>query len=302
MRFAVAGVFLTGLVELGLRRFVGLGNPPLSISDPQIEYLFVPDQDLVRFGNRIHINHFGMRSGDLSPMPVGDEIRIVVFGDSVVNGGMLTDQGELATSILEQQLCERKSVKVTVGNVSAGSWGPGNWRHYAERYGFFGAQSIFLVVSGHDASDRPTYAPLDPLTHPTKRPFSALGEAWSRYVSPRILRPRSQEGGPIIDPIAAERESLADLKQFLELAKSSAEKVVIFYHPERDERLGARSDGKEKIQAISTSLWIPLIDLSDFYKSSDTKWEDLYRDQIHPNSIGQRCIARAFLDVMENRN
>ena len=42
--------------ELFLRIHYGLGDPPLSIADPQIEYLFAPSQEVRRLGNRIHYN------------------------------------------------------------------------------------------------------------------------------------------------------------------------------------------------------------------------------------------------------
>ncbi len=75
--------------------------------------------------------------------------------------------------------------KIVVGNISAGSWGPGNWLAYAEEYGFFDADVIVLVISSHDIEDNPTYQKLNQYTHPTRRPIFALWEGLVR--SPRLF-------------------------------------------------------------------------------------------------------------------
>lgn len=93
--------------ELFARWVLGLGTPPLSMTHPSIEYLYQPSQDVRRFGNRILINAYGMRSPDFPAHKQDpDERRIMVFGDSVLNGGAQTDHEALATSILSRQLAE----------------------------------------------------------------------------------------------------------------------------------------------------------------------------------------------------
>ena len=44
------------------RSVLGLGDPPLSIRHPRIEYLYVPNQDVQRFGKRFLVNDYSMRS------------------------------------------------------------------------------------------------------------------------------------------------------------------------------------------------------------------------------------------------
>src|SRR5437762_1643345 len=44
--------------EIVARYGLGLGDPPLSVADPQIEYLFKPNQTCRRFGHRIHYNAY----------------------------------------------------------------------------------------------------------------------------------------------------------------------------------------------------------------------------------------------------
>ena len=89
--------------ELFSKFYLGLGTPPLSITHTSIEYMFKPNQSVTRFGNSFASNEYGMRSDSLAEKSL-DELRIMVFGDSVINGGNLTDQSELATVLLQQSL------------------------------------------------------------------------------------------------------------------------------------------------------------------------------------------------------
>src|SRR3954462_12635056 len=50
--------------EVFARFYLGLGDPPLLMSYPQIEYLFKPNGTYRRFGNHIHYNAYSMRSDD----------------------------------------------------------------------------------------------------------------------------------------------------------------------------------------------------------------------------------------------
>src|SRR5881394_1856062 len=119
-RVAFALAVLGAAGELVARYGVGLGDPPLSQADPQIEYLFKPNQDCRRLGRRVAYNQYSMRS---DPFPVHkadpNEIRVMVVGDSVVNGGVLTDQSELATEVLKRKLAAKLNRPVVIGNISA---------------------------------------------------------------------------------------------------------------------------------------------------------------------------------------
>src|SRR5688572_26696934 len=91
---AVVLGFVGGLTsELFLRARYGLGDPPIIISDPAIEYRYAPNGHYIRRGNRIDINSYSMRSDDLtSTKASAEERRVLVMGDSVINGGAPTDQ------------------------------------------------------------------------------------------------------------------------------------------------------------------------------------------------------------------
>lgn len=215
--------------ELFCRMVLGLGDPPLYVTDPQIEYMMKPDQDVKRFGNHVFVNHWGMRSPEISQHKQNtDEIRVLIFGDSVVNGGSETDQSLLATTLMQQRLQTTLGRPVVVGNISAGSWGPGNWLAYAKRYGFFDADVLVLVVNSGDFADNPTFAPLKS-SHPTQKPLLALQEAVFRYL-PRYLPSFDQfSNTPTNLPtVAISAEAIAqgdsDLRQFLTLAQAGGVK------------------------------------------------------------------------------
>ncbi len=291
--------------ELVARFFLGLGTPPLTMTHPRIEYMFRPDQDVSRFGNRILINQYGMRTKPF-PRHAPDEFRIMVFGDSVINGGNQTDHARLATTIVQDKLAAGTTADVVVGNISAGSWGPGNWLAYAQEYGFFDARIVVLVISSHDAADNPTFQPLDEQTHPTRRPFSALLEGITRYL-PRYLPHlgttddacQPDESGSLTDKEIGkdEAQGLEDLKNFLFAAKQGGRYVLVLQHWDKEEiEKGEAQPGNRHIRDLCLSMGISPIQLAPSFSASLKSGSNPYRDTIHPNVIGQRLIAEAILE------
>ena len=110
-------VVLLALAEMIARFGLGLGNPPLWQADSEIEYLAQPSKNYKRFGNRISYNSHSMRSDEF-PKQKSDpnEFRLLVIGDSIVNGGVKVDQDALATSILQRNLQDIFKRPVVVGN------------------------------------------------------------------------------------------------------------------------------------------------------------------------------------------
>ncbi len=77
------GVIIFALVgtETFARVVLGLGDPPLTVRDPKIEYMFKPGV-YQRFGNDVAYNEYSIRA--LAP-PSGNVLgeRALVVGDSV---------------------------------------------------------------------------------------------------------------------------------------------------------------------------------------------------------------------------
>lgn len=260
-----------------------------------------------RFGNHIIINQYGMRTSPFTEKKIDNDYRVMVFGDSVLNGGSLTDHSSLSTSIVQDNLSELDQGHVIVGNISAGSWGPGNWLAYAKEYGFFEADVIVLVISSHDYVDNPNFKPLNENTHPTKSPISALLEGIERYL-PRYLPQTDADSKKATDPdkfaAADGREAekgLNDLRLFLEAAQANSSTVLVLQHWEKSEiENGRASPGYQRIKEVCELFGINPISLEPYFRRSIESGESPFRDNIHPNEVGQRLIAEAILENMPN--
>jgi hypothetical protein len=300
-------IFLTAIFsEIVAKYYFGLGTPPLVIKHPKIEYMFKPNQDVFRFGNHFTTNQYGMRSKPFDIKKGSSEFRVMVFGDSVLNGGNLTDQKLLSTTVLENKINTDKIKKIVVGNISAGSWGPGNWLAYAKNYGFFGADVVVLVLSSHDYADNPTFEILNPNTHPTEAPISALLEGVTRYL-PRYLPvlDLDNKNKTELDKFIAGadekevRKGLGDLTSFLELAKRNSPQVLVMQHWERLEvERGSTNPGNQRIKGICEKMEISCVSLEPYFSRSMKIGVNPYRDNIHPNQIGQKLIAEAIFENM----
>lgn len=296
--FAAGAVLCVFLGEIFARYGLGLGDPVLYVAHPTIEYMQKPNQDLWRFHNHMVSNQYGMRSPPFGVKKSGHELRVMVFGDSVVNGGALTDQRDLATSRLESALRERGYPDAIVGNISAGSWGPGNWLAYVQEYGFFDCDVAVLVISSHDDNDNPTFEPLDHRTHPTEKPFFALWEAFDRYVSPRLFEKLKNASAmhEKTSQAASNTKGLDDLKRFLTLARQQGAVVLVFQHLEKPEIVqNVLLPGHERIEKACKELGVPVYQLGPSFRRDLDKGVDPYRDVIHPNVEGQKILTEVIL-------
>ncbi len=296
--------------EIFARYHLGLGTPALSIVHPTIEYMYKPNQDVYRFGNQIIINEYGMRTAPFPLEKTPNELRVMIFGDSVLNGGNLTDHANLATTILQGDL-NQVGKKAIVGNISAGSWGPGNWLAYAKEYGFFGADVVVLVISSHDYADNPSFKDINENTHPTKSPISALTEGIRRYLPRYLPRFKTEkvvsESDKLLEQVkqadeAAVLKGLNDLKNFLQLAIDNSTNVLVLQHWEKEElERGVPNPGNQRIKELSESMEIPTISLAPYFRRSIEQGDNPYRDNIHPNDIGQKLIADAILENLPQK-
>ena len=292
--------------EAGARWGLGLGTPPLYRADPQLEYQLKPDQEVRRFHNRVAINHWGMRSEAMAPAPEAGRRRLLLFGDSVLFGGSQLDQSLIATELLRRRLNAAPGGPVEVGNVSAGSWGPGNWRAWVQRHGVLGADEVLLVLSSHDARDNPTFAPLD-ANHPARPPASALSELLQRYAWPAaaaalpglIPAPAGVPPEFQVDATApaALQRGLADLDAFLRLAGASGARLRAVQFWERSEVIDGRPlPDHAAIAAVLRAHAVPTLQSGPAFRRCSRRaaqgYDDLFVDRIHPfTPAGQACLA-----------
>jgi hypothetical protein len=290
--------------ELVARFVLGLGDPPLSMSHPDVEYMFRPAQDCLRFGNRVKYNAYSMRSDDFPSRKTNPaELRLLVLGDSVINGGNLTDQADLATEIVKRQLTQQLDRPVVVGNVSAGSWGPDNHLAYIKLYGLFDADIVVLVLSSHDVADMRSFKPLVGVHpgFPDVPPVSALAEGITRYL-PRYLpgfgdssesdkagdkdgRPRTRDPFP----------SRVVLDELLTRVRSSGALPILIHHAERAELTGEYKPGRELLADWAADHNVPFHDAAARFRAAHQRGDSPYRDTIHPNPRGQQLLAEELL-------
>jgi lysophospholipase L1-like esterase len=299
-------ILLVIVAELVGRFGFGLANPALFMADPQIEYLYRPNQNIHRFGRHLHFNAYSMRSDDFPAHKTDPrELRLIVFGDSVVNGGVKTDQSELATTLLQRELTARLQRPVIVGNASAPSWGPANMLAYAKRFGFFDADIVVIVLNSNDSFDVPTYEPIVGVRpdYPDHRPWLALQEAISRYVLPRLRYGTGKmEEAPSQDAPTKPGdvgESLHAVRELIDLARASGARVIVAQHLERAEARGQVKFGHDEIATIARDAGAEVIQLGPAFRDALNAGKDPYQplpNLVHPNALGQRLIADELID------
>jgi lysophospholipase L1-like esterase len=292
-RLFIAIVIVVILGEL-TGRYFGLGNPPLLVTDPQIEYYNKPSSSYHRFGNQIRYNAYGMRSDDFPEAKASsDELRVLVLGDSVVNGGARTDQSQLATTLLKAQLREELGRPVVVGNISAGSWGPANLLAYVNRFGLFEADFVVIVLSSHDYADTPTFGPIDSPTV-DRSPVFALEELATTYLPRYLPRKRSSHTVEKLETPQIIGQVQQALRELIDKARSQGAQVILAQHLEKSEAKGALLPGHQVIKQTAEDMDVPVVQLGPVFIEAINAGNDPYRDWIHPNAYGQELIAQTL--------
>lgn len=281
-------------------------HPPLYVADALTEYRLKPDQEINRFGNRIAVNQFSMRSAPLASVRDRSLERVLIFGDSVLWGGSVLDQSLIATDLLQ------RNAALDVGNVSAPSWGPGNWLGWAQRFGFLDANTVVLVISSHDAADNPGSEPFrGDQNHPLHPPASALWEGFNRYVLPRLQAwlpspPPADSPPPVASPTTADdprvQRGLADLRTLIQRARASGALVVAVQFADREEAAtGTLQPGNRWIAELLQSEAVPAVQAGPIFRRCGPI-STLYTDGIHPyTAAGQACLAQAIEQALALR-
>ena len=95
-------------IELALR-LLGFGNPALLQADANADYIFAPNQLVYRFGNRHEYNQFSQRSEKIDAAKPEGTLRIVMIGDSVLNGNNTPISNKLFQNCLKRVCWALKS-------------------------------------------------------------------------------------------------------------------------------------------------------------------------------------------------
>ena len=300
-KFGLFNIFIFGFfVEIIAKYVVGLGNPPISMEHKTIEYEFAPNQDLRRFHKKIKINSMGMRSNEFSQD--SNKKRIIVYGDSVIWGGSLTDQKNLSTEILKRIL-KKNNYNFDVGNVSAGSWGPGNWLAHINERGIYGADIVILVISSHDWIDNPTYQSIkNNVNLPTKKPNFATEELITRYIIPKIKKTfQSRKKTKSKQINIADRRGLDDLAEFISIVREKNAEIVVVQFWDRDEfNNGKPKEGNLQIKKVLKVNKVKNIDSIDRFKKCSKDSQNLFVDNMHPfTKLGQKCLGYVLYEAFK---
>jgi hypothetical protein len=290
----IATVLLVFCTEIFLRDYYGFCDAILIKEDANFEYIPQPNQHRFRFRNHVNYNSLSMRSEEID----STSHIILGFGDSFINGGVLVDQDSLATSILSKTLSNNQGKKVQFLNISAGSWGPDNGYSYLEQYGNFGAKSIFLFVSSHDAYDNMDFQKIVGVnkSFPAKQYSWALYELFDRYLIPMVesnLTLNAAEiGNLVIDKKKEGKVFNTGFMSFLSYTNIHNIPLTIYLHSDMEEvQSGSYNKQGKEIIRFAKEKNIPIIlDLENGLNASH------FRDNIHLNSKGQRKLAEIIVN------
>ncbi|MBT4779224.1 MAG: hypothetical protein HON97_02125 [Polaribacter sp.] len=293
-------IVLSICLELFLRMYFGFCDTVLVREDSEFEYIAQANQKRFRFRNHAIYNSFSMRSEEVDT----SSIKILGFGDSIINGGVLTDQDSLATTILSDTLSKIYGTKIQFLNISAGSWGPDNCYAYLKKYGDFGAKSIFLFFSSHDAYDNMNFEKIvdNHSSFKSKQYSVAQYELVNRYLVNTIKR-KLKKKSIETDNLGINKKKDNALfntgfSSFLDYSKSKNIPVTIYLHADTKElKLESYNEQGQEIIKFANDNDIPIIlDLENGLKLSD------FRDYIHLNSNGQRKLANTITHYLKNNH
>lgn len=295
------------LLEVGLRLLFGFGNPLIYIPDEQIGYLLAPNQRTRRFGNRIEINQYSMRSLPVTLARSPSTFRVLLLGDSIANGGWWTDQNQTISATIAHLLQSNGTTfnRVEVLNASANSWGPRNELAYLQRFSTFDAQAVVLLINTDDLfATAPTSIPVGrDRNYPNRKPPLALVEVFSRYILP---------DKPIPELEAIHHETgdrvgynLAAIEQIQAITRQSNSQFLLVMTPllreigepgSRDYEVTAR----HRLTEFTKTQQITYLDFLPVFNSTKQP-ATLYRDHIHlslqGNQIVSETIKRSLLSV-----
>ena len=291
----VAALTGIGIVfEVGLKLIFGFGNPPLYIADNKIGYLLAPDQQIRRMGNQININQYSMRSRQIAKTKPASTFRILMIGDSIVNGGWWTDQKETISALVEQQLISNATA-IEVLNASANSWSPRNELAYLQSFGLFDAQVIVLIINTDDLFGiAPTSIPVGrDRAYPEQKPPLAVIELLQQVLTkpkpiPEMEQVRAEKG----DRVGFNLEAIKEINR---MAAQKNAQFILAMTPllreigepgSRDYELRAR----ERLRQLADTEEISYIDFLPIFQEFPQP-EFLYRDHIHLSPPGNRLVS-----------
>lgn len=285
--------FILVSAEVFLRVYLGFCDTVLMREDVDYELIAAPNQNRFRFRNHIYYNAFSMRSAEVD----SNALKIVGFGDSVLNGGTLTEQDSLATTLLSDILSGKYAKKVQFLNISSAKWGVKHFYHYLKKEGNFQAKHIFIFLSGGQIYNKMTFQKVVGVNEdfPNKQYKLALFELWEKYIFPAIIlkfkslssKNDSQKQIRKLPPIPFQTEWKENLIQLSHYAKENNIPISLYFHANLSELQAGKYDETSQFMVnFAQENGIEVIqDLQNGLQETD------FRDHIHLSEKGQRNMA-----------
>lgn len=284
----------------------GFGSPLIYIADEQIGYLLAPHQRTRRFGNRIEINEYSMRSQSVNHTPDPSTLRVLLLGDSIANGGWWTDQSQTISSLMMDSLKIPNYQQVEVLNASANSWGPRNELAYLQKFGNFHAQAVVLLINTDDLfATAPTTIPVGrDRNYPDHKPPLAMVEIIERYLlKPKLIPEMQSVYGEVGDRVGT---NLAAIREIHKLSSEHQSQFLLVMTPLRRELDNGSRDyeiiARKRLSNFTQQEQITYIDFLTIFQATSNS-QSLYQDHIHLNLQGNKFVSkfieRSLLEILE---
>jgi hypothetical protein len=291
-------------LELFLRTFSGLGNPPLYELSPLYGYRLKANQSIKPWGNMSFLygagmttNNFGLRAaGEWDLNQTG---KILFLGDSVTYGGQYIADAQLFSSVTGSRLHGWQ-----VGNGGHNAWGVENIVGFMMDYGFPYAEVVVTCVIEGDFYRGITRASSLPIW--TERPRFALQDflmhfIWkaneSRYGSAGDMV--VQDGTHLDKIVDRAAKRLKDLDSYL---KQHQARHFLFILPTKTEIVdGAPPDSRVgqalRRYEIDANYLLPELLSLEPDKEKRREW---FRDEVHLEVPGHYAYGILIGDLLSH--
>jgi len=307
VRWGRWGAMLGGAVllsEVLLRTVFGFAHPVLYTADPACGYLPKPSQNVQRFFSLNYVNSQGMRSPEIQTPKPAHTFRVFCIGDSVTYGTTFVPQDQIFTSRLAQALPGVLHEPVEVLNASAGGWAPGNEFAFLNSRGTFDADLVVFIWNTGDL-DQPFSDFNADQNFPTANPPTAIGEAWSRYVAPRLFHSHTPvDPGSVASSSPQSAGQIATNLDLLVKAQALAAKagasfgLVYVDSPGSDFQTPPYQAAHQQLTQWTHDHTIPLLDLTAAFHDKGAGGMALTKDGIHLNPAGHALVSEEVASHM----
>ncbi len=303
----ISVVAVVVVTEATLRLALGLGKPVLSQADSDTGYRFQPNQKIYRFGKNIEYNQYSQRSEPITIEKPRGKLRILMVGDSVLNGGNFIDQSQIISELFEKKLTA-SAHPAEVLNASAGSWGIGNRLGYLRKFGTFDSDAVILQIGTHDLLQPTSTGEKIGFSSnfPNHPPLLAIEELFTRYGLPKLLkifriRSRATEILQLGDTNSVFQQNMDSLKAMIEIIRSQNTPVFVLFTPNRNELLYRPEIPQYKSRFIKllNSLEVPIIDAhANWGKNTDESIKNYFIDRMHLTVKGNQATTNLLFEKL----